>query len=347
LCLIFIIGEIKMIKLNKAVGSSYLVDLNDVKPVKAALHKLGYYNPPKWGITEIPDKAMMDGIKSFQKDNHIYPNGVMHPEDTTETAINQKLSGKGNRKTGKYIWHTIGDSKVRSKHAERNGKVFDWAHPPEGGHPGEDYNCRCRAENISVEEDREKEQNENYTNITEGLTQEVISPINDASYRWNTNDFVNHFYKGKGRPLFLEEVGLLGSVIEHARKIMFYKVENQIVKLLRKKGSGSFWGRWSNSYPFGDLVFSFGNVTIKGTFDGIASQNGDVMSVQASVYYTFMEDFTDPADMRDVFIGSELSKLPNNFLGASAFFATECGGEIYNITGKWETLLTDSFKLNE
>jgi ABC-type glycerol-3-phosphate transport system substrate-binding protein len=86
----------KMIKLNKAVGSSYLVDLNDIKPVKAALHKLGYYNPPKWGITEIPDKAMMDGIKSFQKDNDLQVDGIMRPEGETETALNSRIKSSSN-----------------------------------------------------------------------------------------------------------------------------------------------------------------------------------------------------------------------------------------------------------
>ncbi|MCP4393487.1 MAG: hypothetical protein GY804_04365, partial [Alphaproteobacteria bacterium] len=50
--------------------------------------------------------------------------------------------------TTKYIWHTQKDSKTRSSHADRDGKVFEWAHPPEGGHPGQDHNCRCWAEPI-------------------------------------------------------------------------------------------------------------------------------------------------------------------------------------------------------
>lgn len=50
------------------------------------------------------------------------------------------------KKEGKYIWHTVGDGKVRSSHAERDGKTFSWDDPPEGGHPGEAPNCRCWAE---------------------------------------------------------------------------------------------------------------------------------------------------------------------------------------------------------
>lgn len=45
-----------------------------------------------------------------------------------------------------YIWRTSGDDKVRPSHAANNGKIFAWDNPPETGHPGEDYNCRCRAE---------------------------------------------------------------------------------------------------------------------------------------------------------------------------------------------------------
>ncbi len=51
----------------------------------------------------------------------------------------------------KYIWHTMGDSKVRSEHAARNGQIFDFDNPPEGGNPGEAPNCRCWAEPIEEE----------------------------------------------------------------------------------------------------------------------------------------------------------------------------------------------------
>ena len=31
-----------------------------------------------------------------------------------------------------YIWRTVGDDRVRSKHAEREGEIFNWHVPPEG-----------------------------------------------------------------------------------------------------------------------------------------------------------------------------------------------------------------------
>lgn len=46
---------------------------------------------------------------------------------------------------GYYVWKTKGDGKVRSAHSERDRKVFRWDDPPSGGHPGQDFNCRCKA----------------------------------------------------------------------------------------------------------------------------------------------------------------------------------------------------------
>jgi SPP1 gp7 family putative phage head morphogenesis protein len=58
-----------------------------------------------------------------------------------------------------YIWRTSEDQRVRGdpkglypnaehNHFERNGKSFEWDKPPAGGHPGQDYGCRCTAEAI-------------------------------------------------------------------------------------------------------------------------------------------------------------------------------------------------------
>ena len=50
-----------------------------------------------------------------------------------------------------YIWRTQKDDRVRGEHAAREGEIFNWHIPPEGGHPGEDYNCRCWAEPYNPE----------------------------------------------------------------------------------------------------------------------------------------------------------------------------------------------------
>jgi SPP1 gp7 family putative phage head morphogenesis protein len=45
-----------------------------------------------------------------------------------------------------YVWRTVHDNRVRSEHADRDGKTFQWNEPPEDGHPGEAINCRCYAD---------------------------------------------------------------------------------------------------------------------------------------------------------------------------------------------------------
>lgn len=48
----------------------------------------------------------------------------------------------------RYIWRSSDDSRVRAAHAEYDDRIFSWSAPPEGGHPGQGWNCRCTAEPI-------------------------------------------------------------------------------------------------------------------------------------------------------------------------------------------------------
>lgn len=49
-----------------------------------------------------------------------------------------------------YIWICMNDSQTRPIHREHHGKFFRWDSPPEirpgvNGHPGDDYQCRCKS----------------------------------------------------------------------------------------------------------------------------------------------------------------------------------------------------------
>lgn len=44
-----------------------------------------------------------------------------------------------------YYWSCSLDERVRPEHYARHNKLFAWDNPPDGGHPGIDYNCRCVA----------------------------------------------------------------------------------------------------------------------------------------------------------------------------------------------------------
>jgi len=55
---------------------------------------------------------------------------------------------RDNIKTQHFIWHTCGDNKVRSSHSELDGTIHS---VDENIFPGEDYNCRCWAEEIDYD----------------------------------------------------------------------------------------------------------------------------------------------------------------------------------------------------
>lgn len=48
----------------------------------------------------------------------------------------------------RYRWRTVGDSRVRTAHRQREGQIFSWGQPPPDGHPGAPINCRCYAEPV-------------------------------------------------------------------------------------------------------------------------------------------------------------------------------------------------------
>jgi SPP1 gp7 family putative phage head morphogenesis protein len=48
----------------------------------------------------------------------------------------------------KFIWRTVGDSRVRPDHIERNGKEYTFKEGAGGELPGQPVRCRCRAEGV-------------------------------------------------------------------------------------------------------------------------------------------------------------------------------------------------------
>lgn len=61
-----------------------------------------------------------------------------------------------------YVWRTMKDDKVRASHEEREGVVYNWSDPPEGGHPSEDWGCRCIASPFYKGSDSAFDQRQNF-----------------------------------------------------------------------------------------------------------------------------------------------------------------------------------------
>lgn len=133
------------IKLKKTVARNSAVDEYDIKQIKKALNRLGYYAPLEaTGITGIPDAALFEALKRFQEEHGIRATGEAKPGDETVQALSREAAKTPD---GSYIWRTVEDDKVRSAHAQYNRKIRQWADAPD---PGEEFNCRCWAEPVKA-----------------------------------------------------------------------------------------------------------------------------------------------------------------------------------------------------
>ena len=76
--------------------------------------------------------------------------------------LNSAITKERHQNAGitEYIWSTSQDSRVRPEHADLEGTQHSWDVPPEPGHPGEDFQCRCCAIPIFPVTDDGKEDQE-------------------------------------------------------------------------------------------------------------------------------------------------------------------------------------------
>lgn len=95
------------------------------------------------------DSAM--GWKAFTSKEPLLPRVnqcIITEAERVQHRLRQNLDAQRQAHIGvrEYIWRSRDDDKVRSAHAAHDDRVFRWDSPPEGGHPGEAYGCRCYAE---------------------------------------------------------------------------------------------------------------------------------------------------------------------------------------------------------
>lgn len=69
---------------------------------------------------------------------------------------------------------------MRGSHADREGLVFSFDDPPPGGHPGEDFGCRCHPEPIDVE-NADEVQLALWHGVAVGLAVKILSKLLKAA----------------------------------------------------------------------------------------------------------------------------------------------------------------------
>lgn len=237
-------------------------------------------------------------------------------------------SDSGEEKTDQYIWRTAGDGDVRPEHAAREGQVFDWSNPPKGGHPGEDYGCRCVAEALEKTDQKPT-----------GLKQEVIGSVQGVSRKWDEEDFIDHFYNGKGETITLSQTGYLGKIIKKAREVMFHKVENQVADKMREIQNGELIYTTERGYSrLSEVFWVFGGGTIRSRTEGVVVDQGDILSIEAIIYYEYDDTFTDPGSIREkewIYGTSDPDVAPDWVVKATDGFGT-----YFSIKDNWQTRMT-------
>ena len=190
---------------------------------------------------------------------------------------------KQERPTTHYIWRTRRDGKVRPRHAEREGQIFAWDNPPPGGHPGEDYNCRCTAEPYIPDVDE-------YLSIS-------LSDVSDSGSGWRSRDFVEHYFAGRGRGVTVRQTGHLRAIVDQYMNIVEDRLKGQIADRARSHGPGSFSDVFGRPYQMQGVVFSIGDTTIGGQYTGQATDQHGILRISGSLEFYLRDEFADPIDI--------------------------------------------------
>lgn len=77
----------RFLKLARPLAQNTSSDPTDVYGIKTLLADLGVYETPDWGMTGLPDRALFDAIRAYQKAHGLKVDGVMKPGGETEVSL--------------------------------------------------------------------------------------------------------------------------------------------------------------------------------------------------------------------------------------------------------------------
>ncbi len=227
----------------------------------------------------------------------------------------------------KYIWLTQGDDKVRPDHAALEGELIAWDDPPDIGHPGEDYNCRCIAQPYLDGIDP--------ADLKEVTFETVIHAAEDNPTRLDSIQMAEHYRNGNGEPRTLQEIGHLREIIRHVQNYPIDKDGHSIARRginyfadqIRKVGPGRFHDTFSNTYDFIPVEWAHGESTLSAEANGYVSALGPFLILNLTVDYSFSDKFEDPLSIAEF----------QRRRGIQVPIVTFEPGKPYGITGTWRT----------
>ena len=122
-----------------------------------AVGRLNSYLPSgvSFNITSVDLTPIRDELRGDVADRLTEIGVAVNPNDPVITSIIARYTERLNGffqtealQVEEFIWRGQDDARVRAAHAQYDDQVFSWSDPPEGGHPGQGWNCRCTAEPI-------------------------------------------------------------------------------------------------------------------------------------------------------------------------------------------------------
>lgn len=273
-----------------------------MRQLKKALNRLGFYTPPHndIGITGLTDNDLFDALRAYQASRGLHVTSQVKSDDETMIALNADLAAAPD---GYYIWRTVGDDKVRGAHKEYEGTVRAWRDAPD---PGEDYNCRCWAEAV----------------------------------KWKWCDFLSHYWKGQGKYVTLENIGLLNDVIDWSNRKVLPKVKEQVVHLVRRSLESEIIYRTENHYDFKEVSYPFGEAVVRTETKGKIKREGNKLIIDAETTFKFEDEFTDISDIREIW----LETSSTDYEEFEKYKWSEFKGKAYMIRGQWKVKFRETLE---
>ena len=200
------------------------------------------------------------------------------------TGMADTLLFKQARTTTHYVWRTRRDGRVRPSHAANDGKIFAWDNPPPTGHPGYESGCRCVAMPYAPP-------------VNEHMRM-LFFDVSGWWPGWHSQDFVNHYYFGRGRTVRLRDTGHLERVVNEYWRRRGGAVLGQIASEARKNPGGFFRHTFGRSYSMTNVVFSLGSSTIGGDALGASEwRSNNHLNISGQCNFFLRDEFIDPLDI--------------------------------------------------
>jgi len=116
--------------LSRWVGSDIAVSEADTTAIKTALHRMGLYEVPRYGMTPYPDEAMFDGVKKLQTALGVEASGSIRPGGAEEEALSAALDGNGGDTGSGGTVHV----RAHTRDGDVHVSAYDRSAPGGGGH---------------------------------------------------------------------------------------------------------------------------------------------------------------------------------------------------------------------